>query len=158
LTGQRFLKNLTLKVKYFLATGFGSGYAPAIPGTAGSLIAWLLFVLIPLPDWLWLVIAILFVFAGLWATSAIEAAAGKDPGIVVIDEIAGQWLTLLFLPRFFWLMLAGFFLFRMLDILKPFPANKIEKLSGAPGIMLDDLVAAVYSNFLLQATAWLFIY
>ena len=138
------------RLKYLLATGFGTGYSPLIPGTAGSLAAWLAYVLIPLPALYWLLITALTVLAGLWACSALEAAEGKDPGKVVIDEFAGQWLTLIFLPRDIWLLVLGFFLFRILDILKPYPASRLEQLSGSPGIMLDDLVAAVYANLTLQ--------
>jgi len=75
---------------------------------------------------------------------------------VVIDEFAGQWLTLIFLPRHIWLLVFGFFMFRALDILKPFPASRLERLPGSPGIMLDDLVAAVYANLLLQVTGMIF--
>jgi phosphatidylglycerophosphatase A len=151
------LRSTISTVKYILATGFGSGYAPIIPGTAGSLAAWFLFVLIPLSSWFWLIIIGLTIVAGLWASPAVEAAAGKDPGIIVIDEFAGQWLTLLFLPRIIWLMIGGFLLFRLLDILKPFPAARFENLSGGPGIMLDDLVAALYANFFLHVCAWIFL-
>lgn len=141
---------MLLKIKYILATGFGSGYLPVVPGTAGSLLAWLFFVLIPLPDWQWLLVTAGTIVLGLWVSPAIEAAKGKDPGLVVIDEFAGQWLSLLFLPRNGWILIGGFLLFRLFDILKPFPAAQCEKIAGGAGIMLDDLVAAVYVNILLQ--------
>ena len=141
---------LLMKLKYLIATGFGSGYSPYIPGTVGSFIALILYVLIPVGPYLWLGICILFFILGLWAAAAVENDHGKDPRLVVIDEFVGQWVALLFLPRSIYVYLAAFVLFRILDIIKPFPAADMEDYEGAPGIMLDDLIAGIYTNMAIQ--------
>jgi phosphatidylglycerophosphatase A len=140
------MKNLA----YVLGSGMGSGYAPLAPGTAGSLAALLLYILFPIPDYYWLVITILFIPIGLWSSSVMEKDLGKDPPRVVIDEWVGQWMTLLFLPREILPLAAGFILFRILDIIKPFPARGLQKLKGGLGIMIDDIIVAVYGNIMLQ--------
>jgi phosphatidylglycerophosphatase A len=140
------------KLKYIFATGFGIGYAPYIPGTIGSFVALLLFIFIPLQDYIWLAISIIMFFIGIWASGTVEKDKGKDPGIVVIDEIVGQWIALLFLPRILWIFIASFFVFRILDIIKPFPAADLEELDGGTGIMLDDIIVAIYTNVALQLT------
>lgn len=140
------------KLKYILATGFGCGYAPYIPGTIGSLVALLLFIFIPLQDYIWLAISIIMFFIGIWVSGTVEKDKGKDPGIVVIDEFVGQWIALLFLPRILWIFIASFFVFRILDIIKPFPAADLEELDGGIGIMLDDIIVAIYTNMALQLT------
>ncbi len=140
------------KLKYIFATGFGIGYAPYIPGTIGSLVALLLFIFIPLQDYIWLAISILMFFIGMWVSGTVEKDNGKDPGIVVIDEFVGQWIALLFLPRILWIFIASFIVFRILDIIKPFPAADLEELDGGIGIMLDDIIAAIYTNMALQLT------
>jgi len=138
------------KVAYIFGTGLGSGYVPVAPGTAGSLAALLIYYMIPLPDSCWLLITAIFFLLGLWSSSVIEKELGKDPSRVVIDEWVGQWLTLLFLPRSTLTMLTGFFLFRVLDIIKPFPAQKSQQLKGGLGIMIDDVIVALYGNIVLQ--------
>ena len=135
---------------YLFATGFGSGYSPYIPGTAGSLAALCLYVLIPINSYYWLIVSIITFIIGIRVASFVEKDKGKDPKIVVIDEFVGQWIALLFLPRTFSVYLAAFILFRLLDILKPFPADKLEQLSGGKGIMLDDVAAGLYANLILQ--------
>ncbi len=140
------------KLKYIFATGFGCGYAPYIPGTVGSLVALLLFIFIPLQDYIWLAISIIMFFIGIWVSGTVEKDKGKDPGIVVIDEFVGQWIALLFLPRILWIFIASFFVFRILDIIKPFPAADLEELDGGIGIMLDDIIVAIYTNMALQLT------
>lgn len=138
------------KLKYLIATGFGSGYSPYIPGTVGSFVALIIFILIPVGHYIWLGICIVSFILGLWASSVVEKDQGKDPRIVVIDEFVGQWVALLFLPRIMWVFIAGFILFRILDIIKPFPAADMEDYEGAPGIMLDDIIAGIYTNMAIQ--------
>ena len=140
------------KLKYIIATGFGIGYAPIAPGTAGSLAALLLFIFIPIDDYIWLAISIIMFVIGIWVSGAIENDKGKDPAIVVIDEFVGQWIALVFLPRTLWIFIAGFLMFRFLDIIKPFPAADLEELDGGVGIMLDDIIAAIYTNMALHLT------
>ena len=139
------------KIAYVLGTGFGSGYVPVAPGTAGSLAALLVFYFIPLSAYYWLVLCAVVFIPGVWSTTLIEREEGKkDPPMAVIDEWVGQWLTLLFLPRTTLILLGGFLLFRILDILKPFPARKIQNIDGGMGIMLDDVMAALYANMIMH--------
>jgi len=137
-------------IAYLFATGIGTGYTPIAPGTAGSVLAFLIFWFIPLNSLYWLVLCSIVIVIGMWASTAVEKDKGKDPGIVVIDEIAGQWCALLFLPRNFGIYVAAFFLFRILDIVKPYPAGKLQKLPGGIGIMIDDIVAGIYSNIIVH--------
>jgi phosphatidylglycerophosphatase A len=135
-----------------LATGLGSGYSPIVPGTAGSAVGLLLFW--PLSrlgtGWAAAATAVLF-FVGVAASSHVARRAGsKDPSIVVVDEVLGMWATLLFLPLTPLLAAGGFVLFRVLDVLKPFPARQFESLPGGWGIMADDLMAGVYANLVLR--------
>jgi phosphatidylglycerophosphatase A len=135
---------------YLIATGFGSGYAPVASGTAGSLFALILFILFPLDSFIWLGIICLTFITGIWAASIVEADTEKDPKIVVVDEIAGQWIALIFLPESYGIYIAAFFLFRFFDIVKAYPANKLEALPAGSGIMMDDVVAGIYTNIVLQ--------
>jgi phosphatidylglycerophosphatase A len=145
----------------WLASGFGGGYAPLAPGTVGSLIAippWLLLALWhPLAAW----IGIALVFAvGVWASGWVIRQLGReDPGVVVIDEWAGQWLALslidlglrfvpgLHVPSTWALLVIGFVAFRACDIAKPWPASWADReVSGGLGAMLDDLFAGVWAG------------
>jgi phosphatidylglycerophosphatase A len=135
---------------YAIGTGLGSGYAPIAPGTAGSLLALILILLFPLDSVSWLLISILVFSAGVWTGTKIEKDKGEDPGIVVIDEMVGQWLAILFLPRSWITYLLGFVLFRVFDIYKPYPINKSQKLKAGWGIMIDDVIAGIYANIIIQ--------
>ena len=130
------------------ATWFGAGLLPKAPGTWGSLaalpFAWLIATGLGSVG---LFVAIIAVFlVGLWASEVVVRKTGRhDPSYVVIDEVAGQWLALLFVPPDPLLYGAGFLLFRIADILKPWPASWADRnVSGGLGIMLDDLFAALY--------------
>ena len=132
-----------------VATWFGSGLLPVAPGTWGSLaalpFAWLILV------WggrLWLLAAAALAFAiGWWATARyMRASRAKDPQEVVVDEVAAQWLTLvLAVPGIWWHWVLGFALFRLFDIVKPWPANVIDRGGTAGAVMGDDVAAAVYA-------------
>jgi phosphatidylglycerophosphatase A len=135
-----------------LATGFGSGYSPVAPGTAGSIVGLLLFwPLARLDSWLQLAAALALFPAGVLASSRVaRRVADKDPGIVVVDEIVGMWISLLFMPFNLTTAVLGFVLFRAMDIVKPYPARDLERLSGGWGIMADDVMAGIYANLLLR--------
>jgi phosphatidylglycerophosphatase A len=142
----------------WIAVGGGLGYAPLASGTFGSLpglaLAWGLTWIGGWP--LLLAGAVVVSVIGMWAADAVASAVGRaDPGEVVVDEIAGQMMTLVFLPLTWQTLVLGFLVFRVLDIVKPFPAGRLEALPGGLGIMVDDLVAAAYANLCLQAAAWL---
>ncbi|MBN1407068.1 MAG: phosphatidylglycerophosphatase A [Calditrichaceae bacterium] len=136
---------------YSIGTGFGTGFTPFAPGTAGSLLALIIYFFLPLDSFYWLWISLVFFFAGVWAGFEIEKERGKDPGLVVIDEMVGQWLAVIFLPPTLVTLLIGFALFRVFDIFKPYPINRSQKLKGGWGIMVDDMLAGIYANIIIHA-------
>ena len=141
------------KIILFLASGFGSGYLPGVPGTWGSLVGLLLFwALRRLAPWPLLATVAAISFLSFWIAGMAEALIGsKDPQVIVIDEVAGMLVSLVLLPFSWKIALAAFILFRLFDIWKPFPARLIqEKLPGGWGIVGDDLMAGVYANLVLQ--------
>ena len=137
------------RVGVLVATVGGAGYFPVAPGTVGSAVGVGLYLLMPRP---WLVpVTVVITIIGIWAAGEAERHfAREDPGPVVVDEVAGQLLTLLFTGVGVRGAILGFFLFRILDIIKPWPANRLERLPGGLGIMADDLMAGVYGNLLMQ--------
>lgn len=129
----------------------GVGYLPLMPGTFGSLVGVGIFLLLTRVTsgmWLVLISIVVITFAGIWAASRTEELSGrKDPGKVVVDEVAGQLISLLPLTIFTLrplTVMVSFTLFRFFDIVKPYPARRLEALKGGYGIMCDDLVAGVY--------------
>jgi len=139
------------KTALILGTWFGSGLMPFASGTFGTLAALPLVALSsffpPLSSALFLMIMIL---VSIWASQVVHRLLKKvDPSEVVIDEVAGLLLTMLWIPLSWGTLLAGFLLFRLFDIWKPWPANAAERLHGGLGIVLDDLVAGLYANLIL---------
>jgi len=134
-----------------LATALGTGYVPVAPGTFGSAAGLVLWWLLPASAGVQL-FAIVAVFAlGSWSGSIAERHfKGTDPGPVVLDEVLGMLITLFMNPVGWAGAVVGFLLFRVADIVKPFPANRLEALHGGFGIMADDAMAAVYSNIALR--------
>lgn len=146
-----------------VASGFGAGHLPVAPGTWGSLVAILCVLLLhwALPSWertgLWL-LTLLATVVGIPAATRVSRLQGeKDPSLIVIDEIAGQFLALAWFPVTVTTLVLGFLLFRFLDILKPFPARQSEGLPGGWGIMMDDLIAGAYTALILflVRTVWI---
>jgi phosphatidylglycerophosphatase A len=146
---------------------FGVGYLPLMPGTYGSLVAVGIFLgLTQLVKGNALVAVVLVsivtvTFAGIWAASRTEALSGrKDPGKVVVDEVAGQLISLFPLTLFAqWSIVAviiSFILFRFFDIVKPYPARRLEALKGGLGVMCDDLIAGVYAAVITCVIAAVF--
>ena len=138
-----------------IATVFGVGYAPVAPGTFGSAAGLLLWLLLPASLLVQgLAIVVLFV-AGSLAGNAAERYYGKtDPRHVVIDEVMGMVITLFLIPVGAGGALLGFLLFRATDVIKPWPANRLESLPGGWGVMADDAMAAVYANLALRFCIW----
>lgn len=134
-----------------LATVLGTGYAPVAPGTFGSAAGLIVWWLLPASPAVQLA-AIVVVFAlGSWSGSVAETHfKGTDPGPVVLDEVLGMLITLFMNPVGWAGAILGFLLFRVADIVKPYPANRLEALHGGFGIMADDAMAAVYSNIALR--------
>ena len=140
---------------------WGVGYLPLAPGTWGSLVGVGIFLLLARATAGNALIAVVLVaigvvtFAGIWAGSRVEQLSGrKDPGKVVVDEVAGQLIALFPLTLFpHWSTVAvivSFILFRFFDIVKPYPARRFEALKGGMGIMCDDLVAGVYGAVIVS--------
>jgi phosphatidylglycerophosphatase A len=144
------------RVALAIATVGGIGYVPFAPGTFGSaaglLVWWLLG-----PSAISQGAAIVVVFAvGIWSASACERHFCRtDPGHVVIDEVLGMLITLFLNPVGWAGALGGFLLFRIADVIKPFPANRFESLHGGLGVIADDAMAGVYANLALRLCIWL---
>jgi len=147
-----------------IATGFGSGFAPKAPGTAGALLACLMLWGLELvwpgrftgqEGWLGLSLLIgLFFFLGVKSADEMEAVWGHDPSKVVVDEMIGVWIALLFVPFSILNLTIAFVLFRIFDIWKPLGIRQMEKFPGGWGVMLDDALAGIYS--LAAIHAWLY--
>ncbi|MDX2499327.1 MAG: phosphatidylglycerophosphatase A [Deltaproteobacteria bacterium] len=145
--------NFREKMSVFLATGFYVGNIPFAPGTFGSLLGLpLCFILagIQLPPAI--IVVVLFIGLAVWVSNnAARTLKRKDPGCIVIDEIAGMMVTLIGVPVHLTSVIIGFILFRILDIAKPFPIRMIDKrLSGGLGIVADDVVAGIFANMLTR--------
>jgi phosphatidylglycerophosphatase A len=141
-----------------IATSFGSGYSPYAPGTAGAIVGCLVMYLFNefqilntyQNPTLFICLIIVTILIGIFVTNKLSSEWGKDPSKVVIDEVIGMWITMIFIP-FSWLnLLIGFGLFRFFDIAKPMGIRKLEKLNGGVGVMADDILAGIYANIVLQ--------
>jgi len=141
----------------FIATGFYSGYSPVASGTAGSAVGVLIYAIPQFQSQLVLCAASAAgLVIGAYVSGIMERSFGEDPSIVVIDEIVGMWISLLFLPSTIAVVLAAFLFFRAFDIIKPPPARQLERLKGGWGVMLDDAAAGVYANLAVQLLCFLF--
>jgi phosphatidylglycerophosphatase A len=146
------------RLMMFIATGAGSGNLPVAPGTWGSAVGVLLWLLLSrlgaLPYFA--VVGVLFIIGVFCAGAAEKIVDRGDPAIVVIDEIVGQLIALSLIPATPLTIFAGFLLFRFFDIVKPFPVGWIDQhLHGGLGIMLDDVVAGLYALLVLHLVLWL---
>jgi phosphatidylglycerophosphatase A len=140
-----------LFVALALATSAGIGYIPFAPGTFGSLAGVLLWWLLPESVAIQLAVIVALFVLGSWSGSVAERHFGNtDPGPVVIDEVMGMLVTLFMNPVGWIGATIGFLLFRASDIVKPYPANRLERLHGGVGVMADDFMAAVYANLVLR--------
>ncbi len=135
-----------------LASGFGTGFSPVVPGTMGTLLAipfcfFLSF--IPFPIYELTIVA--FFFLSCWISESAQNYWGKkDDRRIVIDEIMGFFVTMMWVPRTTGFFVMAFFLFRFFDIIKPPPLRRLERLNGGFGVVLDDVGAGVYANVVLQ--------
>lgn len=145
-------RTLAARLAHLLATGFGAGHSPIVPGTAGSAVGLALFWPLASLPLAWQVgICVVVFLLGVAAAARVARDSGvEDPGIVVVDEIVGQWLTLLALPFTPLGAGLGFVLFRVMDVWKPWPARQLEHLPGGWGIMADDVMAGIYANLALH--------
>ena len=128
----------------------GAGYSPVASGTVGSFVTLIALWLIPFTTLALLVTLAVVTLVGIWAGSRVEMVIdAKDPGIIVIDEVAGMLVSVLFVPRTIPVLVTAFLLFRLFDIWKPFPARQLQELHGGLGVMLDDLIAGAYALALI---------
>lgn len=140
-----------MRVPLAVATGLGVGYVPFAPGTFGSALGLVLWLALPADPIIQAVVIAGVSAAGVWSSGLAESHfQGTDPGPVVIDEVMGMLVTLFLNPVGWGGALLAFFLFRTFDVIKPYPANRLEKLHGGLGIMADDFMAAVYANLTLR--------
>jgi phosphatidylglycerophosphatase A len=158
----------------FIATGFGSGLIPVAPGTFGSLvglgiayslIASLKADILLLQNAL-LLASLFFTLIGIWAGTRAESVfERKDASQIVIDEVAGQLITFVLIAPYLpqlggqlkWALIVGFGLFRLFDIFKPFPINRLQALTGGVGVMMDDVIAGVYAAAGVSLLLWAFV-
>jgi phosphatidylglycerophosphatase A len=150
--------NLRQKIILFLATGGYLGHVPIAPGTFGSLPGLLICLAmsrVTLGYAILLVLVLIGAAIGI-AQQAEKIIGGKDPSSIIIDEMAGMTVTLLGIPVTPFSLILGFFVFRGLDILKPFPARLLDqRVPGGAGIVLDDAIAGVYGNVLMRIVLWI---
>ena len=141
------------RLALLIATGLGAGYSPIAPGTAGSAVAILILWLIPFSRAGLIAFLVGVVVVGTWAAHVAERRlGGKDPGAIVIDEVAGMTLSVVAFPLTPAVLLAGFVLFRVFDVVKPPPAHASQRLAGGVGVMIDDLIAGIYALAVLAAS------
>jgi phosphatidylglycerophosphatase A len=145
------------KIALFIAQGAYSGRAPIAPGTAGTVVGVLFYLLMKdLGPLAYSAVCAAVIAVGTWAAGRVDRMFGtKDNSTIVIDEIAGYLVAMLMVPGTWLSITAAFFLFRLFDIVKPFPLQRLEEVPGGPGVMLDDIGAGVYTNVVLQV-AWFF--
>ena len=146
------------RLAVFVATVGYCGYFPIAPGTVGSAAGLVVYLLVWWTQSTVVEVGLMAVVfgTGIWAaTTAERYFGGIDPGPIVIDEVAGMLVTLAFMPVGLSTAAAGFLLFRIFDVIKPFPARRLENLHGGLGVMADDAMAAVYANLSLRAVVHL---
>jgi phosphatidylglycerophosphatase A len=137
----------------FVATCGYVGYVPVASGTFGSAAGLAVFAAVRRSESVAVEMAViaLFLVVGVWSSNIAERHfGGVDPAPVVIDEVAGMLITLALLPVNVYGVIAGFLIFRLLDVIKPWPADRLERLHGGTGVMADDAMAAVYANLALR--------
>ncbi len=146
------MKNISV----YFSTLFGIGYFPKIPGTIGTLFAAIVFFALP-DNWLsgnglfyFLPIFLIFIFLSILLTSQAEKKLGKDDPKIILDEFVGYFIAMILLPKTMVFMFSAFVIFRIFDILKPEPVNVLQKLPQGWGIVLDDVMAGIYTNIILQ--------
>jgi phosphatidylglycerophosphatase A len=142
---------------HFLALGFGSGYTPRLPGTAGTLIGVLIYYpLHSVSHWIYLGLLAALALIGIWICGKTAADLGVDDhSAIVWDEIIGYLVTMIMAPDGWMWMVLGFILFRLFDIWKPWPISWADRLTGGVGIMLDDIIAGIFGLVILQIIAYL---
>ena len=136
----------------FIASGFGAGFSPIVPGTMGTLIAIpISYFVSSISSPLYELTLVAFFFFSSWISNQAESHWGtKDDRRIVIDEIMGFLVTMLWVPKTLFSIVAGFILFRFFDILKPFPIRRLEGVKSGYGVVLDDVLAGIYANIVVH--------
>jgi phosphatidylglycerophosphatase A len=151
-----------MKLNFFeklFGSGFYTGFIPFISGTFGSLAALIIYYIPGFENPLILIPAIIiFTFYGIYVGNKFELVYGKDPSECTIDEVVGMWISLLFLPKTILISSLAFVIWRILDIIKPFPARNFEKLKGGTGIILDDIASGIYTFIIVHIILIIFKY
>ena len=149
-----------MKLNFFeklIGSGFYTGYIPFASGTWGSLAALIIYMIPGFEKPVTIIPAIiLFIILGIFTGNKFDVIYGKDPAECTVDEVVGMWISLLFLPKTFLVVTAAFISWRAFDIIKPAPARQLESLKGGIGIMMDDIVAGLYSLILLHLILYIF--
>ena len=146
------------RLGWLLGSAFGCGLSPVAPATVSSFAAVSLYYFIPVPGdsiILYSMIGVGFVI-GVWATGTLSTATRPDPSLAVMDEVIGMWAHCLLLPKSILWLVAAFLLFRILDVVKPWPINRLERLPGGLGIMADDLAAGLVGALILNTARMVF--
>lgn len=140
----------------FIGSGFYTGYSPYISGTVGSLAALIIY-LIPGFENLFIIVPaiIIFMVYGIYVGNKFESEYGKDPSQCTVDEVVGTWISLIALPKTIGIIITAFFLWRILDIIKPPPARNLERLKGGLGIMIDDVISGIYTLIIMHLVVYL---
>jgi phosphatidylglycerophosphatase A len=149
-----------LKINSFeklIGSGFYTGFFPVASGTIGSLAALIIY-LIPGFEQLFIIIpfTLILIVYGIFLGNKFEINYGKDPSECTVDEIVGTWISVIALPKTLWIIVAAFFLWRILDIIKPPPARNLERLKGGLGIMIDDVISGIYALIIMHLIVYLF--
>jgi phosphatidylglycerophosphatase A len=147
----------TDRLAIVIASVAGAGYSPVVPGTVGSFVTLVALWLLPFTPTALLASIVAVTAVGIWAGWRVEWLLGaNDPGVVVIDEVAGMLLSVFLLPRTVPVLLTAFVLFRVFDVWKPFPIRQSQALPGGLGIMVDDLLAGLYTLIVMTSARAIF--
>lgn len=149
-----------MKISFFeklIGSGLFTGYMPFASGTFASLAALIIYLIPPFDTPSILIFMItLAILLGVPIADKFENEYGRDPKQCTVDEFVGMWITLLFMPRKIWWLALAFIIWRFMDIVKPYPIKKLEKIKGGWGVMLDDILAGVYSFISIQLIIYFF--
>jgi phosphatidylglycerophosphatase A len=146
------------KIILFFSSVFGVGYIGFAPGTFGSLVSILIWILFVPNNYIFQIFLLLLISINsiLFSSLAEDIYHKKDDQKIVIDEATGLWFSIAFLPKIFIFLFLGFFLFRLFDIKKPFFIKKIQNLKGGLGVTADDIIVGIFVNIILQVVKIIF--
>lgn len=145
------------RLAIFLATTFGTGFFPIAPGTVGSIFIIIIYYFLPPLNWITQTVLILVLFViGVWASTKTEETYGHDASQINIDEVVGTLIAVWLIDKTWLTLLIGLVAFRVFDIAKPYPINKIQNLKAGWGVMMDDVLAGVFANLVLRLSLLFF--